>query len=97
MALRATEIARIEKSWAKAAHEVVDADQVKAQKMGLKGDAMVAKSDIIYKAIIEVATKKKADLIVMASHGRHGIQKLLLGSETQNVLTHSKIPVLVLR
>ncbi len=97
MALRATEIARIEKSWAKAAHEVVDQDQVKAQKMGLKAQAMVAKSDIIYKAIIEVATKKKADLIVMASHGRQGIQKLILGSETQNVLTHSKIPVLVLR
>jgi len=65
--------------------------------MGLKAESMVAKSDIVYKAIIEVAIKKKADLIVMASHGRRGIQKLILGSETQNVLTHSEIPVLVLR
>ena len=43
------------------------------------------------------AKKHKADLIVMASHGRKGIKRLLLGSETQQVLTHSHIPVLVLR
>ncbi len=42
-------------------------------------------------------TKAKTDLIVMASHGRSGIKRLLLGSETQHVLTHGKIPVLVLR
>jgi|APCry1669190591_1035303.scaffolds.fasta_scaffold14642_1 nucleotide-binding universal stress UspA family protein len=97
MALRPTEISRIEKSWAKAAHNIVDEDQAKAQKLGLKAESMVAKSDIVYKAIIDVAVKKKADLIVMASHGRNGIQKLILGSETQNVLTHTQIPVLVLR
>jgi nucleotide-binding universal stress UspA family protein len=97
MALRASEISRIEKSWAKSAHDIVDDDSDRAKKMGLKAESMVAKSDIVYKAIIEVAIKKKADLIVMASHGRRGIQKLILGSETQNVLTHSEIPVLVLR
>ena len=43
------------------------------------------------------ATKYKVDLIVMASHGRKGIKRLLLGSETQHVLTHSHVPVLVLR
>jgi nucleotide-binding universal stress UspA family protein len=41
--------------------------------------------------------KHKCDLIVMASHGRKGLKRLLLGSETQHVLTHSHIPVLVLR
>ena len=48
-------------------------------------------------AIIAAAKRNKVDLIVMASHGRKGIKRLLLGSETQQVLTHSHIPVLVLR
>jgi nucleotide-binding universal stress UspA family protein len=50
-----------------------------------------------YQAIIEAATERGCDLIFMASHGRHGISALLLGSETGKVLTHSKIPVLVYR
>jgi nucleotide-binding universal stress UspA family protein len=47
--------------------------------------------------IIEVAQKRVCDLIMMASHGRRGVGAILLGSETQKVLTHSKIPVLVFR
>ncbi|MEO8134253.1 MAG: universal stress protein [Betaproteobacteria bacterium] len=47
--------------------------------------------------IIKTARKHKCDLIVMASHGRRGIAGMLLGSETQKVLTHSNIPVLVCR
>jgi nucleotide-binding universal stress UspA family protein len=54
-------------------------------------------SDVPYQAIIEAATTAGCDLIFMASHGRRGISGLLLGSETQKVLTHSKIPVLVYR
>lgn len=50
-----------------------------------------------WKAIIDTARKGKCDLIVMSSHGRRGIAGLLLGSETQKVLTHSKVPVLVCR
>lgn len=50
-----------------------------------------------YEAIIKAAEKKGCDLIMMASHGRSGIQGLLIGSETQKVLTHTKVPVLVLR
>ena len=50
-----------------------------------------------YRAIIDTAAGKGCDLIVMASHGRHGISAVLLGSETVKVLTHSKIPVLVHR
>jgi nucleotide-binding universal stress UspA family protein len=57
----------------------------------------VAKSDLIAESIISAATKQNADLIVMASHGRKGLKRLLLGSETQHVLTHSEVPVLVLR
>ena len=47
--------------------------------------------------VIAAAKKHKCDLIVMASHGRRGLKRLLLGSETTQVLTHSHIPVLVLR
>lgn len=54
-------------------------------------------SDVPYEAIIEAADKSGCDLIFMASHGRRGFSGLLLGSETQKVLTHSKVPVLVYR
>lgn len=54
-------------------------------------------SDSPYAAIIDAAKKKKCDLIFMASHGRRGLSGMVLGSETQKVLTHSKIPVLVCR
>ena len=50
-----------------------------------------------WEAIIAAARKNRCDMIVMASHGRRGIAGLLLGSETQKVLTHSKTPVLVCR
>ncbi|CAE6739168.1 universal stress protein [Paraburkholderia haematera] len=50
-----------------------------------------------YEAIISVATEQHCDLIVMASHGRSGMRAFLLGSETQKVLTHSQIPILVVR
>ena len=50
-----------------------------------------------WEAIIDHATTAGCDLIVMASHGRRGVAALLLGSETQKVLTHSTLPVLVVR
>jgi len=50
-----------------------------------------------FKSIVERASKENCDLIVMASHGRRGLEGFLLGSETQKVLTHSSIPVLVYR
>lgn len=50
-----------------------------------------------FEAIIQTAESEGCDLIFMASHGRRGIKALILGSETQRVLSHSKIPVLVYR
>ncbi len=50
-----------------------------------------------WEAIIDHARSQHCDLLVMASHGRRGVTALLLGSETQKVLTHSTIPVLVVR
>jgi nucleotide-binding universal stress UspA family protein len=50
-----------------------------------------------YEEIVKAAQRNRCDLIVMASHGRRGISRLLLGSETSKVLAHSRIPVLVER
>jgi nucleotide-binding universal stress UspA family protein len=50
-----------------------------------------------WEAIIDHAQRTGCDLLVMASHGRRGVSALLLGSETQKVLTHSKVPVLIVR
>jgi nucleotide-binding universal stress UspA family protein len=56
-----------------------------------------AKSAQLYETIIDIAEKRGCDLIIMASHWRRDMQALQLCSETQKVLTHSKIPVLVYR
>ena len=50
-----------------------------------------------WEAIIDHAKRENCDLVVMASHGRRGVSALLLGSETQKVLTHSTVPILVVR
>lgn len=97
VALAASEISRIEKQWAEHGQSVVDAVMKAGTAKGVKVKAVTAKSDLVSDAILAVAKKHKCDLIVMASHGRKGIKRLLLGSETQQVLTHSHIPVLVLR
>ena len=67
------------------------------ERKGVKVATVHLYSDFPAKAIVAAAAKAKADLIVMASHGRKGLQKLLLGSETQKVLTLTKLPVLVVR
>ena len=95
--LSTTEVSKIEKQWADAAQKIVDAVAKLGQSKSVKVKPVVVKSDIVSDALIAAAKKHKADLIVMASHGRRGIKRLLLGSETQQVLTHINIPVLVLR
>ncbi|SDH62482.1 universal stress protein [Paraburkholderia phenazinium] len=68
-----------------------------AAQAGVECDTVAANHAHPYEAIISVAAQRNCDLIVMASHGRRGMRALLLGSETQKVLTHSQIPVLVVR
>jgi nucleotide-binding universal stress UspA family protein len=63
----------------------------------LSVNTVVTRSSNVSDALLKVAKKSKAELIVMASHGRAGIKRVLLGSETLQVLTHSEIPVLVIR
>jgi nucleotide-binding universal stress UspA family protein len=70
---------------------------VVARAAGLEATQIHLEDDEPYQAIIRTAEDRRCDLIVMASHGRSGVSALLLGSETMKVLTHSKIPVLVIR
>lgn len=79
------------------AHDICAGAQRAAQAAGVPCEALTTVSDSPYEAIIMAAEKHGCDLILMASHGRRGVTGLLLGSQTQKVLTHSKIPVLVYR
>lgn len=79
------------------ANEVLSACVERAKTAGVSCDTLVRTAEQPWQAIIDAATAAECDLIFMASHGRRGIQALLLGSETQKVLTHSRIPVLVYR
>lgn len=95
--LSADDVARVEQRWVDDGRQVVEDVKAMGEARGVKVKAILAKSDVVSDALIAAAKKHKADLIVMASHGRKGVKRLLLGSETQQVLTHSEIPVLVLR
>lgn len=92
--------------------ETLDAYEARMDEMGAERLAKIAnaaasasvpvetfavKSFSPYEAIIDTAKARNCDLIVMASHGRRGLNAILLGSETQKVLTHSAVPVMVYR
>jgi nucleotide-binding universal stress UspA family protein len=97
ISMQPQEIKLIEQQWADDGQAVVDAVKKLAATKGVVTKAITAKSDVVSDAILRAAQKNQCDLIVMASHGRKGIKRLLLGSETQHVLTHATIPVLVLK
>lgn len=97
MSVSTEDVGRIEKQWAEHGQALVDGALELARKAGVKAKAALARSDLVAEAVIAAARKHKCDLVVMASHGRKGLKRLLLGSETQHVLTHSSVPVLVLR
>jgi nucleotide-binding universal stress UspA family protein len=94
--LSRAETDRIEKSWNDEAQMVVDAVQREAQARNVTATTVLGHGEVA-ESIISAAKKHGCDLIVMASHGRKGISRVLLGSETLDVLTHSHVPVLVLR
>ncbi|MEP7283010.1 MAG: universal stress protein [Rubrivivax sp.] len=75
----------------------VKAVQAAAQRAGVACEGHTVEALHAWEAILEHAQAKGCDLIVMASHGRRGVAALLLGSETQKVLTHGTLPVLVVR
>ena len=90
-------VSEAEKKWVTDAETQLDAVVKEAQLAGVKAKTAVVKSDLVAESIISAARKHKADLVVMASHGRKGLKRILLGSEALAVLTHSTVPVLVLR
>lgn len=76
---------------------VFAAATAQAQQFGVACNGLRKRKAHAYEGVIEAATENSCDLIVMASHGRRGVSAMVLGSETNKVLTHSKIPVLVYR
>ena len=88
---------RFEEETARRSKAIVMAVQSEAQAAGVSCASVTASSGRPYEAIIKHAKKARCDLIMMASHGRKGLSSILLGSETAKVLTHSAIPVLVVR
>ncbi|MGF7008074.1 universal stress protein [Aminobacter sp. BE322] len=77
--------------------KVLKAAKADADKLGVDAETLHVEEMWAAEAINQVAQERGCDLIVMASHGRRGLGRLILGSQTVEVLTHSKVPVLVVR
>jgi nucleotide-binding universal stress UspA family protein len=76
---------------------ILAAAMARANQAGVKAADSLQVNPQPHQAILEEAERHDCDLIVMASHGRRGLEGLLIGSETQRVLTQSRCPVLVVR
>ena len=97
IALMPEDVKRVEDQWTAQGQAIVDTIKKAALAKGVSVKAITVKGDVVSDALLAAAKKHHCDLIVMASHGRKGIKRLLLGSETQQVLTHTTVPVLVLK
>jgi nucleotide-binding universal stress UspA family protein len=90
-------IAEYERRTLAQAQKLLDKVARRAKAAGVKLDTEAVLSDRPAQAIVEVAKKKRCDLIFIGSHGRKGLSALLLGSQTHEVLSRSRIPTLVYR
>jgi nucleotide-binding universal stress UspA family protein len=90
-------VAEFERRSREHAQHCVDQVAAAAKARGVPFTALITASSVPSRGIVEAATAQGCDVIFMASHGYRGLTGLLLGSVTQEVLTHSKIPVLVFR
>lgn len=81
----------------KAGEKVLDLVQEQARNAGIECGRVLLENDWPWVAILQAVQQQNSDLIVMAAHGYKGFRALVLGSETNKILTHSKIPVLVYR
>lgn len=79
------------------AEEALKATRELFEAQGMTIATSLVEGHAVYRGILETAEKIKADLIVMSSHNRRGLDKLLLGSVTSQVLSHTQLPVLVVR
>ena len=75
----------------------IKAARTAIEEAGVAVDASVIEAHTAWRGVVQSAESLQADLIVMGSHGRSGLEKLVLGSVTQAVLAHTKLPVLVVR
>ena len=90
-------IAEYEEMMTTLANQVLEKASHIAKSQGVSCELVHVQDRHPAEGIVAAATEKGCDLIVMASHGRRGISRLLLGSQANEVLTHSKIPVLIVR
>ncbi|MFN7678776.1 MAG: universal stress protein [Cyanobacteriota bacterium] len=90
-------VASLSATAAQESERIVREAKDQAAREGLVVGGEVVKQELTYRAIVDAANRLGCDLIVMASHGRKGLTGLLLGSETQRVLLHASVPVLVVR
>jgi nucleotide-binding universal stress UspA family protein len=81
----------------KAAARHLDVVRKEAEAAGVPYTGAYATSEYPYMEIVKAARRYRCDLIFMASHGRRGLSRMLLGSETSKVLSHTRVPVLVQR
>lgn len=81
----------------KAAKDMLDRAAKRAAEQGITAKTILVDNSFAAEGIVETAKSIGAELIVMGSHGRRGLNRLLLGSQTNNVLAHTTIPVLVTR
>jgi nucleotide-binding universal stress UspA family protein len=95
--VEAEEIDRITGDRAEHTKKMLEAVEARARACGVRITTATVKSNRVADSIVEAARKYGSDLIVMASHGRIGLTRAVLGSETAHVLAHSDVPVLVLR
>jgi nucleotide-binding universal stress UspA family protein len=90
-------IESMETAMRKSAQANLDAALKLARSKGVAAETVLGRNFVPWEGIVATARKKKCDVIFMASHGRRGIAGVVLGSVTHQVLTHSKIPVMVFR
>jgi nucleotide-binding universal stress UspA family protein len=91
------EIDRFDAAGKERARKVLDEARAMAEQIGISVDLLHVPNAHPATAIIETAKSRRCELIVMASHGRRGFRKLLLGSQTSEVLANGSVPVLVVR
>lgn len=92
-----TEMAEYEARQKEAATTVLSDVKAAADRLGIAAETVHVPEALPAEAIVATATERDCDLIVMASHGRRGLRRLLLGSQTSEVLVSSPVPVLVVR
>lgn len=97
MAFDSNDMTRTEARLAETAQDALDLLVKRAAESGVRLTTSMVMSDRVADSIIDAAEFNHSDLIVMASHGRTALGRLFMGSETQSVLAHCKIPVLVVR